>query len=112
MFQPVYKYFKKIANIDIYNNDITVGKSRGLFDKSIKPFTASNNSLSPVFNYLNTKPTFEAKIRYSGDETRDFYIKKKPPEAGSNCTGWSVILINSVLEKDKSYYPQVFSKVC
>ena len=42
----------------------------------------------------------------------EIFITKKKPEAGSNCTGWSVILINSVLEKDKSYYPQVFSKVC
>ena len=34
------------------------------------------------------------------------------PKVGSNYIYWSIILINSVLKKDESYYPQVFLKEC
>ena len=34
------------------------------------------------------------------------------PKVGSNYICWSIILTNSVLKKDESYYPQVFLKEC
>ena len=39
LFQPVYKYFKKITN----SNHILGWKSKGLCDESIKPPAASND---------------------------------------------------------------------
>ena len=50
VFQPVYKYFKKIAN----NNHILAWKSQGLTDEMIKPYAASNDSLAPALNHINT----------------------------------------------------------
>ena len=39
VFQPVQRYFKKIANSD----HISVWKANGLFDESIKPLDTSND---------------------------------------------------------------------
>ena len=44
VFQPIYRYFKKIANTD----HILPRKSKGLSDKIIKPPTTSDNSLAPA----------------------------------------------------------------
>ena len=46
-----YKHFKGIVNC----NHISAKKFKGLFDKSIKPPVASNNSSAPVLNHNNTK---------------------------------------------------------
>lgn len=58
IFQPVYKYSKKIAN----SNQILVWKRKGQPDgrkrqpdESIKPPAASFNSLAAVLNLINTK---------------------------------------------------------
>ena len=45
MFQPVYKYFKTIANSD----HISAWKSKGFSDEISKPPATSNNSLAPAF---------------------------------------------------------------
>ena len=42
VFQPVYRYFKNNVN----NDHISLGKSQGLSDESIKPPAASNISLA------------------------------------------------------------------
>ena len=48
------------------------------------------------------------KIKYFGDDAKDFY-DKEIPEVGSNYTCWAVILIDFVLkEKDEKYNLQVF----
>ena len=47
----MYKVLKKIAN----SNHILAWKSKGLADESIKPPTASNNSLATALNYFSTK---------------------------------------------------------
>ena len=52
-FQPVLKYFKKIANSD----NISAWKSKELSDKRIKPHATSNNSLAPSLNYNYNKVT-------------------------------------------------------
>ena len=46
MFQPIYRYFKTIAN----TRYILKWKSKGLYDESIKPATTSDNSLSPLID--------------------------------------------------------------
>ena len=42
MFQPVYRYFKKVTN----TNYISLRKSKGLSAESINPPTTSDNSLN------------------------------------------------------------------
>ena len=51
VFQPMYRYFKVIANTKY----ISEWKSEGLSDKSIKPPSASDNSLAPLTDYLGDK---------------------------------------------------------
>ena len=43
VFQPIYRYFGMIGNID----HISVWKSKGLSDENIKPPATSDNSLPP-----------------------------------------------------------------
>ena len=49
-FQPVFRYFKRIGN----SNHISEWKSKGLSDEIINLPAASNNSLSPAINHINT----------------------------------------------------------
>ena len=41
MYQPVYKYFKTVAN----NSKVTTWESKRLYDDSIETLSTSNNSL-------------------------------------------------------------------
>ena len=58
----------------------------------------------PVYNekYLKTK------IKSYNEKINTNFHNNKIPIAGSQCICLSVILIDSVYRKDKSYYPQVF----
>ena len=56
--QPLNKYFKAIANTDY----VSSWKSKGLSAETIKPPTASDNSLSPVLNYYGTK----TRVKFNG----------------------------------------------
>ena len=58
MFQPIYCFFKKIGN----SKHIPAWKSNVLPDKSIKPPTTSNNSLSPALNYISGK----IRVKHAG----------------------------------------------
>ena len=51
------------------------------------------------------------KIKSHCDEVTCFY-DKEIPKADSNHTCLTVISLDSALEKDDSYYPQVFLKEC
>ena len=51
MFQPIYRYFKVIAN----TRYISSWKCKGLSHESIKPPATSDNSLSPLIDYLGDK---------------------------------------------------------
>ena len=51
VFQPMYRYFKMITNIDY----ISSRKSKGLTGKNIKPPTTSDNGLTPALNYYGIK---------------------------------------------------------
>ena len=45
VFQPMYRYFKRITNTDY----ISSWRSKGSSAESIKPPTTSDNSLTPLF---------------------------------------------------------------
>ena len=62
IFQPVYKYFKFIAN----TNYTSSWKSKGLSDESIKPFLTSNNSLTPLLVYYK----YNIKLKFNGSILR------------------------------------------
>ena len=51
VFQSIQRYFKEVAN----TKDISEWKSKGLSDQSIKPLATSDNSLSPLIDYLGDK---------------------------------------------------------
>ena len=51
VFQPVYRYFKKIAESD----NISVWKSKRLSDESVKPHAEFSNSLAPALHYISTE---------------------------------------------------------
>ena len=53
----------------------------------------------------------KTKIKPDRDEVTDFY-DKETPKVDSNRTCLAVISLNSTLNKDGSYYPQVFLKEC
>ena len=59
VFQPVLRYFKKIAN----SNHFSMWKLKVLSDESIKPPATSNNSLAPALNYSNTK----LRVKFDGN---------------------------------------------
>ena len=52
MFQPIYKYFKKIGNTD----HISAWKSKGLSAEMITLAATSNKSLAPLLNYTGVRP--------------------------------------------------------
>ena len=58
VFQPMYKYFKTIINVD----NVSEWKSKRLSCESIKTRSTSNNSLNPLLNYVNTK----IRTKFSG----------------------------------------------
>ena len=53
----------------------------------------------------------ETKIKSYGDEVTDFY-DKEIPTMNSNYTCSAVVSLDSTLNKDGNYYPQVFLKEC
>ena len=55
VFQAMYQYFKLIPN----KKYISEWKSKGLYDESIKPPTASDHSLSSLIDYLGHKIRLE-----------------------------------------------------
>ena len=59
------KYFKlnSVASVTDY---VLSWQSKGLFDESIKPPTATNNSLTPELNYCGTK----TKIKFTGSSLK------------------------------------------
>ena len=53
----------------------------------------------------------EAKIKSYGDEVTNFY-DKEIPTMNSNYTCLAVVSLDSTLNQDGNYYPQVFLKEC
>ena len=76
-------------------------------------FWKVNNSIEKELDYepIYNKIILKIKVRSYGDDDKEFNARKKP-DAGSNYIWWSVILIDSVLEKDENCYPEVTLKEC
>ena len=53
----------------------------------------------------------KTKIKSHGNNVTDFY-DKKIPKVDSTHTCLAIISLDSVLQKDDNYYPQVFLKEC
>ena len=51
VFQPINKYFKVVTSTDY----VSLWKSKGLSDETIKPSTTSDNSLTPALSHYGTK---------------------------------------------------------
>ena len=62
VFQPLNKYFEDIANTDY----VSSWKSKWLSTESIKPPTASDNSLTPAVNYYGTK----TRVKFTGNRLK------------------------------------------
>ena len=62
VFQPVNICFKVIANT-LY---ISWWKSKGLSNEAIKPLATSDNSLTPLINYLGNK----IRLKFSGSSLK------------------------------------------
>ena len=58
VFQPICKYFKRIAGIRI-DNYINFWKSKGLSDKKLDSITASNYKITPESSFYGTKTKVE-----------------------------------------------------
>ena len=54
VFQPMYRYFKKIAGVGS-GNYIYIWKSKGLSDERINSITASNYSITPELSFMVLK---------------------------------------------------------
>ena len=55
--------------LDILKQLLTAWKSKGLFDKNIKPLSTSNNSLNPGINYFDN---FKIRVKIDGN-----YLKQE-----------------------------------
>ena len=61
-FQPMHRYFKRIAN----TKHIAECKSKGLSDESIKPVTTSDNSLALLISYYG----YKIRLKFNGSILR------------------------------------------
>ena len=88
VFQPINKYFKVIANT-LY---ISSWKSKGLSDETINPPATSDNSLTPLINYLGNKIRLEFrgsclkqhKLQYTHGTIVSIYIVYELGASDSN----------------------------
>ena len=78
IFEPINEYFKVIANTKY----ISSWKSKGLSDETIKLSATSDNSLSPLIDYLGDKIRLifngdclkQPKVTYTHRKTVNIYI--------------------------------------
>ena len=78
MFQPVYRFFKKI----VIGNSISAWNSKGLCDESIKPSATSDNSFPPSLPYFGVRPRVkfdclclkQDKVTFTHENVVNIYI--------------------------------------
>ena len=58
VFQPMYRYFKRIAGVG-NGNYIYYWQSKGLSDEKINSIKTSNHSITPNLDYYSTKTRVE-----------------------------------------------------
>ena len=88
VFQPLDKYFNIIPNKK-YNSS---WQSKGISNKTIKPPTTSDNSLTPLVDYLGHKISIkfigsclkQPKISYTHGTIVNIYIVFEPGASGSD----------------------------
>ena len=88
VFQPIHRYFKVIAN-KLY---ISSWKSKRLSDETIKPPVTSDNSLTPLIDYLANKIRLkfsgsclkQPKLQYTHGTIVNIYIVYELGASGSN----------------------------
>ena len=81
VFQPMYRYFKRIAAVG-NGNYIYYWQSNGLSDEKINSITAPNHSVTPFLDYYGTKTKVELggsylkqdKITYTHGNVVNIYI--------------------------------------
>ena len=89
VFQPIVRYFK--VNTITTTSYVSSWKSKGLSAETIKPPTASDNSLTPELNYYGTKTRVkftgsclkQPKVSYTDGKVVKVYIVY---ELGASCT--------------------------
>ena len=89
VFQPIFRYFKIIAN----KKFISSWKSKGLSDQTIRPYATSDNSLTPLIDYYGSKIRVKFnkiylkqpnKLTYSYGTRGSIYIVYELGASGSN----------------------------
>ena len=88
VFQPINRYFKVIAN----KLHIPPWKSKGLSDETIKPPATSDNSLTPLTDYVGNKIRInfpgnyleQPKTQYTHGAKVNIYIIYELGVSGSN----------------------------
>ena len=90
----------------LIENDELLEKNNTVWDKVSADIKKEFDS-EPFYNihFLKTK------IKSHGDEVTDFY-NKEIPKVNSNHTCLGVISLDSAINKDGNYYPQVVLKEC
>ena len=89
IFQPINRYVKIIAN----NKLTSKWKSKGLSDKSIKPFTTSDNSLTQLIGFygyyirlkFNRIILRQPKVSYTHEKMVNIYKVYKLTWSSSHC---------------------------
>ena len=87
IFQPVYKYFKTIAN----TNYISSWKSKGLSAESIKPPTIPDNSLTPALSYYE----YNIRVKFTGSCLKQSKITYTHKKAVNICLVYELIASSS-----------------
>ena len=90
LFQPMNRYFK--VNMINATNYVSLWKSKGLSDESIKPPTISNNSLAPSLDYYGAKTRAkftrsclkQSKVSYTHRKIVNIYIAYELGASSSN----------------------------
>ena len=90
----------------LIEEDNLLGKYNTIWDKVSADIKKEFDS-EPVYN----KTFLKTKIKSHGYEVTYFYDKKNP-KVDSNHTCLAVTTMDSALNKDGSYYPQVVLKEC
>ena len=89
VFERTKRYFKIITNTKV----ISSWKSKGLSDKTIKPYATSDNSLTPLIDYYGSKERIKFnegclkqsnKLTYSYRAKVNIYIVYEVGASGSN----------------------------
>ena len=88
-----------------------------MYDSYLKKYKTILDNVSPDTKkkidseFVYNKNFLKSKIKLYADEATDFHNKKFPRmDSNHNCL--AIVSLDSALNKDGNYYPQVFLKEC